>query len=433
MKLLSIIEGTTVNGPAKNLLKFCRLMRSPEFCADGIPRIDVSIVTFHRPAVSESRAVATGSYGSSFVFDPIATAPGSDTALVATARELDITVDVITERFRFDPQVLPQLREIIAQRAPDIIQTHMIKSHFLAKLSGLTKTYPWVAYHHGYTTTDLKMRAYNQLDRWSLPSAARVITVCAEFARDLTQSGVQKERIAVRHNAVIAPRNVTSDEQQRLRDRLRVGNDERVVLAVGRLSREKGHADLIYAMSVLRELDSELRFKLLIVGEGPEQANLSRAVTERNLASQVVFVGHVTDVAPFYAIADVLALPSHSEGSPNVLLEAMAAGVPVVATSVGGVPEIATTEENALLVASHDPQTFASAMHRVLSDETLAKKLAANGRERVANDFSPQSHARSLIKIYEEVTVPRAITSGSYNSSGLLDPVATAPGSDTSL
>lgn len=381
MKILSIIEATTVTGPAKNLLNFCRLVRAPEFCRDGVPQIEVSIVTFDRvPGNGDSTA----------------------NAFVAAARDSGITVDVITERFRFDRAVIKQLRDIVARRAPDVIQTHMIKSHFLVKLSGLGKQYPWIAYHHGYTSTDLKMQFYNQLNRWSLPSADLVIAVCGEFAKQLAASGVQKDRIRVSHNSVKPPRIISSGERQTLRERFGIAGDEKVLLAVGRLSREKGHADLIESIALLRTAEPDLKFRLLIVGEGPEQANLARAVTDRNIASQVVFVGHVTDVALFYAIADVLALPSHSEGSPNVLLEAMAAGLPVVATSVGGVPEIATSEVNALLVPARDPSAFAEALRRALTELELTRTLKSNAITR-AREFSPESHAQSLIKIYEQL------------------------------
>ena len=381
MKILSIIEATTVTGPAKNLLDFCRLLRSPEFCRDGVPQIEVSIVTF-------DRVVGNGD--------------STPNAFVAAARDSGITLDIITERFRFDRAVIKQLRDIVARRAPDVIQTHMIKSHFLVKLSGLGKQYPWMAYHHGYTTTDLKMQFYNQLNRWSLPSADLVIAVCGEFAKQLAASGVQKDRIRVSHNSVSPPRIISSHEQQTLRERFGIAADEKVVLAVGRLSREKGHADLIESVALLFETRPDLKFKLMIVGEGPEQANLSRAVTERKLESHVVFVGHVGDVAPFYAIADVLALPSHSEGSPNVLLEAMAAGLPVVATSVGGVPEIATSEVNALLVPGRDRAAFAEALRRALTQLDLARTLKSNAVSR-ARDFSVESHTRSLIEIYQEL------------------------------
>lgn len=404
MKILSIIEATTVTGPAKNLLNFCHLLRSPEFCREGVPQVEVSIVTFDRVAENGD---------------------STENAFVAAALDAGITVDVINERFRFDRAVIKQLRDIVARRAPDVIQTHMIKSHFLVKLSGLGKQYPWIAYHHGYTTTDLKMQFYNQLNRWSLPSADLVIAVCGEFAKQLAASGVQKDRIRVSHNSVNAPRNISSKEQQTLREGFGIARDEQVMVAIGRLSREKGHADLIESVAVLRKAEPDLKFKLLIVGAGPEQANLTRAVSERNLESHVVFVGHVSDVAPFYAIADLLALPSHSEGSPNVLLEAMAAGLPTVATRVGGVPEIATNEKDALLVAARDPSTFADALRRALTEPELARKLRNTAIVR-ARDFSPESHARSLIEIYQGLlSVSGAGAMGSATPETFFDPLAT--------
>ena len=418
IKLLSLLEATTVTGPAKNLLSFCRLARLPQLHEAALPRVENSIVTFHRL----SHANGNGEE-----------ADDSPNAFVAAAREEGIEIDVITERFRFDPRTLGELRRIVARTSPDIIQTHMIKSHFLIKLTGLGKQYPWIAYHHGYTTTDLKMRGYNQLNRWSLPSATRVITVCDAFAKELSRTGVRSDRIAVCHNSVAALRQVTDKERQGLRSKLGLADDERIVLTVGRLSREKGHSDLVDALPLLRKSNPELKFKLLVVGEGPERGRLERAVEGTALSTRVLFIGHAEDIAPYYALADVLALPSHSEGSPNVLLEAMAAEVPVVATSVGGVPEMALAEESALLVPPHEPRLLANALHRLLSSPELAQTLRANASARVASHFSHQSYAESLIRIYQEiVSEPRAVARGtSPNSSRIHGPVATAPGSET--
>ena len=415
IKLLCLIEATTVSGPAKNLLNFCRLARSTHFEEAGFPQVEVAIVTFHRKSVTKKG-------------EP----PGALNAFAAAAREQGVNIHVIEERFRFDPKVISELRRIVAEESPDILQTHMIKSHFLVKLAGLGKRYPWIAYHHGYTTTNLKMRGYNRLNRWSLPSAARVITVCQAFANQLTQAGVREQRISVCHNSVVAPRTVATNEQQVLKNRLNIGPDERVLLSVGRLSREKGHADLISAASHLREFDPILKFKLIMVGEGPEQQHLEQAVRKHDLRDRVCFIGHVTDVAPFYSIADVLALPSHSEGSPNVLLEAMAAGIPIVATSVGGVPEIAVAEENALLVSARDPQALARSLHRLLTTPGLAETLSANAQARVKRDFSPQAYAQSLLKIYRELLKEQQGTTASelVSAEAALTPGATKPGSD---
>ena len=385
IKLLSVIEATTVTGPAKNLLGFCRLARSPAMSAAGLPRVEVSYATFHRAPGRDGSQREEGE------------APN---AFVAAAREAGAEVDVIGERFRFDPRVIGELRRVVARRAPDVVQTHSVKSHFLARLAGLGRGRPWVAYHHGYTSTDLKMLAYNRLNRWSLPAAERVITVCGPFAEQLAREGVRPERISVRHNSVVAPPPADHEERRALRERLGVDESARVVLAVGRLSREKGHADLVRALAALRGTHQNLNVRLVIVGEGPERGRVEAEARASGVLGRVFFEGHAGNVRPYYAAADVLALPSHSEGSPNVLLEAMAAGLPAAATAVGGVPEIVTDEESALLVAPRDPRAMAAALARLLTDAPLAGRLASNASALVAERYSPQAYARALVEIY---------------------------------
>ncbi len=377
IRLLALMEATTVTGPAKLLIDFCGRARSLAEREPGSPRVETSIVTFQRGD------------------------PAAPNRFVEAARAAGVEVDVISERFRFDPGVVAQLRRVYARRAPDIVETHMIKSHLLVRLAGLARRGPWVAFHHGYTTTDLKMRLYNQINRLTLPSATRVATVCGPFARQLERAGVRAERIFVRHSSVAAADARARDDDGRgLRARRGVDEGERVILSVGRLSREKGHADLLRALSHLAGLSSGLKFKAVVVGDGPEREGLEAEAAAPGLKGRVVFAGHSDDVRPFYAAADCMALPSHSEGSPLALLEAMAAGLPVVATAVGGVPEVATDGETALLVPARDARAFASALARVLSDGALARTLAANASARVASDFSPEARARDLVGFY---------------------------------
>jgi glycosyltransferase involved in cell wall biosynthesis len=393
LRVLALIEATTVSGPAKNLIEFCRRARTLDPLPDGSPAFEISIATFHRGALHEGASRVNGD--------------GAPNLFVAAARAAGVTVDVIPERFRFDPRVVSELRSIVERRAPDIIQSHQIKSHFLVKLAGLWRRRPWIAVHHGDTETDLKMQLYNRLNRWSLPTCHRVITVCEAFAHQLTRDGVRPERITVRHNSIktdaFAARAGRDDEARALRERYGINEGERVVLAIGRLSREKGHADLISALGRLRRARPDIDFKLLVVGEGPERSRVERAAADEGISERVVFVGQVSDVRPYYAAADVLALPSHSEGSPNVLLETMAAGVPAVAASVGGVPEIATHEKTALLVAPRDPAAMAESLARVLDDARLADELAANASALVAESYSPEAYARSVFGIYREL------------------------------
>lgn len=379
IKLLSVMEATTVTGPAKNLLGFAGRVRAREFTEPlGLPRVETTVVTFVRGA----------------------NASAAPNAFVNAARAAGVEVEIIPERFRFDPRVFQELRSVVERCAPDVLQTHSVKSHLLLRLSGLGRRYPWVAFHHGYTTPDAKMRLYNQLDRLSLPSAAHVVTVCGPFAERLARVGVRRERISVLHNSV-APAVAPGEEVTRaLGVKLGLDEDERVILSVGRLSQEKGHADLVAALDHLRRLAPGLNFRLVLVGDGPERTRLEADAIARGLSDRIVFAGHHADVRPFYALADVLVLPSYSEGSPNVLLEAMAAGLPVVATAVGGVPEIVAHEESALLIAPRDEHAMATAVARILSDAPLARGLAAKALELAAERFSPEAYARSVLEIY---------------------------------
>ncbi|MFN2454917.1 MAG: glycosyltransferase [Pyrinomonadaceae bacterium] len=409
IKLVAVMEASTVTGPAKNLIEFCRRARVPDQKFPGLPIVETSIVTFHRGA----GAFAPGE--SVWRCDAHAAMPSeAPNKFVAAVCEAGIEVEVIAERFRFDRRVIAVLRKILARRAPDIVQTHNLKSHFLMKVSGLWREYPWIAFHHGYTTTDLRMRAYNQLDRWSLPSAGRVVTVCHAFARQLAQTGVPLERISVQHNSISAGQPIsTEDEVSALRLQLGVEDNVQLLLAVGRLSQEKGHVELIYALDYLRRIDSGIDFKLIIVGDGPERPRVERMIASLGLAEQVIFAGHTNNVRPYYALADLFVLPSHSEGSPNVLLEAMAAGIPIAATTVGGVPEIVEDGESALLVTPRDPQALATAINRLLTDAELACKLTAKASERVATRYSRDAHIRSLLEIYRDFTLNTATKNAS--------------------
>lgn len=389
IKILAIVEATTVNALAKNVLEFQRVASELEQQSSDFPGIELSLVTFDRASSgSEAR---------------------SDNEFVSAARELGVEIDIVQERRRFDLNVISALRQIVAQRVPDIVVTHSVKSHFLVLRSRLWRAFPWVAFHHGYTSTDRKMRLYNQFDRWSLPKADRVITVCEAFAQDLARTkGVARARVSVKHNSIRPQSSSVAEEARALREQLRIADDERIVLAVGRLSREKAHADLIEACNHLRATHPDLKAKFVIVGEGPERDNLEALAASLGISDRIIFTGHESDVRPYYEFADVLANSSHSEGSPYVLLEAMSIGLPIVATAVGGVPEMLKDEDSALLVPARNRQAMAAAIARLLSDEQLAKTLSKNATGLVATRFSPEAYVRSLTEIYREVIRGRA-------------------------
>jgi glycosyltransferase involved in cell wall biosynthesis len=145
----------------------------------------------------------------------------------------------------------------------------------------------------------------------------------------------------------------------------------------------------------------------MIVGEGPERRRLEAAADSFGCRERVVFTGQSSEVWPFYSAADVFVLPSHSEGSPNVLLEAMAGGIPIVATEVGGVPEMVEQNQSALLVPANDPPALAAAIVRVLIDGELAQRLTTNASALVATRYTLENYVRSLVEIYRQVVKTR--------------------------
>ena len=376
VRAVALIEATRPHGPARNLIDFaCRARQA----GSDVPPISLSIVTFHRGALEPPNR------------------------FVAAAREAGLDVDVIQERRRFDLGVLGQLREVFERRRPDVVQSHNVKSHLLARLTGIWRSRPWIAFLHGYTATDLKDRLYNQFDRWSLGAAFQAVTVCEPFRRHLERCGVAPDRIAVQHNPV-QPFEVPPDEVVAAAgSRLGIPPGAGVILSAGRLSREKGHRDLLSAVAALRRAEPDLLFRVVILGEGPERHALEKQRAVLGLAGLVLLPGHVSDVRPFFSMANLVVLPSHSEGSPNVMLEAMSAGVPVVATSVGGVPEIAEHGKSALLVSVGDIGALALSMTRLLRDPSLGRSLAAAAGDVVRVHHQPEVHCRSLVELYIRV------------------------------
>jgi Glycosyl transferase 4-like domain len=171
LRLLAVIEASTITGPAKNLLQFAALAREGNL--EG-PPVEVELVVFRRA--------------------------GDSDVLRQAAEKASIPVHFLAETGRFDRRVIPELKALVQRLHPDIIQTHAVKSHLLIRMAGLHKERPWIAFHHGYTWQNLKVRLYNQLDRWSLPGATAVLTHSrdSQCHRSAMGSCGAKDRVGVR-------------------------------------------------------------------------------------------------------------------------------------------------------------------------------------------------------------------------------------------
>lgn len=372
IKVVALVEGRFLTGPAKNIFRFA------DDCRD---RVDLTIVTFLR---------TSGKYASEV----------SNSQLVSAAQSLNIPIEIVQETGPFDLTVLSALREIFDRHRPNIVETHGTKSHFLVSLLR-GKDFRWIAFHHGYTMEDFKARVYQQFDRWSLRFCDSVVTVCAEFATTLESLGVRRDRISVVHNSVNTDVHCSYEKlSEEARYQWNVSRGEHIVISAGRLSPEKGHAYLIDAIAKIVSMSPELKLKVLIAGSGPCERKLKEQVRGRGLNQYVKFVGHCSDLDGLFSIADLFVLPSLSEGSPNVLLESMAARVPIVATKVGGVAELVKNGESAILVPPADCESLKTAILELVMNRSRATELANVAFEDAHLFFNAAKRDQCLLSIY---------------------------------
>jgi glycosyltransferase involved in cell wall biosynthesis len=143
-------------------------------------------------------------------------------------------------------------------------------------------------------------------------------------------------------------------------------------------------------------------FRVVILGDGPERETLTKLAAQVGLEKIVSFTGFQRDTRPYYGLATVVAVPSHSEGSPNVVLEAMAAGLPIVANRVGGVPEILEDGVTGLMVEPRNPEAMAKTIFQLLSNADLRSRLGSAARARAESAHTPEAYRRALVEFYRE-------------------------------
>ncbi len=304
------------------------------------------------------------------------------------------------------PLGVPALVRELRRHRPDIVHLHTFYASVVGLMAARLARVPSVVVtrHHSDHLLRLNRPAHHALDRMVTAGADAVIAV-SEATRAIM---VERERAAaakirVVHNGIedIPPRDPRILE--RLREEMALGGGP-VVAMVARLHEEKGHPFLLRALARIRPAFPGLR--LLLVGEGEERARLQADVEGLGLADAVRFLGYRADVYDVMALADVLVLPSLAESFGFVLAEAMALGVPVVATDTGGAPEV--VGEAGVIVPKGDAQALADALATLLGDPGARSRLAAEGPGRVHRLFRALDMVRGYEAVYEQVLRGRA-------------------------
>ena len=247
------------------------------------------------------------------------------TPLLAEANRLKLDTTVVRDSFPGDVRVVRRLRRAVIRTRAQVLETHGYKPNILAALLKPTLGVPWIAFLHGETRENAKVRLYFALERLAVRLADRVVVVSEDMARVAAGFGVRKDRLRVIHNVYVPPSThgdaaASTDLPER----------DPVIGVVARLSPEKGVdvAIRVHQM-VVRDRPNA---RLLVLGEGPERGSLAALTAQLGLADHITWAGYQDEPDRFYRGMDVVLIPSRSEGLPQVALEAMAHGLPVVAT-----------------------------------------------------------------------------------------------------
>ena len=319
----------------------------------------------------------------------------------ATARGL--WADQWPDRGKLAPGMVVRLVRLIRERGISLLHTHGHKSDVLGLVAARITGIPVVATAHGYHEALRRIRFYRVLDVIAFRGFARVIAVSEAFRRELIGMGVPASKVVTIHNAIDAEafRLSASEQGPTVLRRLGLSQNDRVVSNVARLIPEKGHFDFLRAAERVARRFPSVRF--LVVGEGSLRPDLENLAAEMGLSDRVRFLGHRRDVATLMQISEVVVLSSIREYFGNVLVEAAAMSKPVIATGVGGVPEIVVDGQTGLLVPPGDPLALAQAMERVLGDPDRASGMGRRAMALIEDRFSVASVAQATAEVYRDV------------------------------
>ena len=288
---------------------------------------------------------------------------------------------------------LVELYRLCRRVRPAIVHANSSKAGVLGRLAAWLARVPVRVFtvhgwafkaYHGLAST-----LYLWADRAMRPLTTAIVCV-AEGERRI---GLERGTCTASRTVVI--RNAVADAAA-----ASLAGDPPVVLSVGRLKEPKDFSTLAQALA---RLDG-VPHRALVAGDGPDRPALEEEIARLGVALELP--GERDDVPELLAAVDVFVLSSRSEGMPISILEAMAAGLPVVASAVGGVPELVVDGETGVLVPPGDPDALAEALRRLLQDPELRRRLGAGGRERARDEFSLERFRREHLELYERLLAP---------------------------
>ncbi|MDB5342201.1 MAG: group 1 glycosyl transferase [Schlesneria sp.] len=300
------------------------------------------------------------------------------------------------------PGVLWRLTRALRQFRPALMQTFLFHGNLVGRLAGRLAGVPYIV--AGIRVAERRCRWHIRLDRWTNFLVDHNVCVSqgvADFS--VQEAGLKARKVSVIPNGVdfATYANASPTDVSQLGSK----GHFPVVITVGRLEEQKGVRFLLHAATVVLKKHPDCQF--LIVGDGPERASLEALASSLGIGSSTHFAGHRGDVPGLLKAADLFVLPSLWEGMPNALLEAMAAGLPVIATAVEGSREIIESDESGLLVPAGNSSELATAILRVLNQSDLAARLSSGAQDNITKRFTNSSATAAYDHLYRQLISTR--------------------------
>jgi glycosyltransferase involved in cell wall biosynthesis len=364
LRPLIILDSPELSGPAKGLLQILSVMAANS--------IDPLIVNFRYPG-------RAGEFSSQ-------------------ARAQGATVIEVVQRSRVDWTFLTDIAASAARHGVNLVQSHTFKANLTAFMICRHTRWPWVAFAHGYTHDRWRARLYNRADQLLMRKPSHVCAV-AESVAHIVRRGGRRGPISIVPNAIEAVASPPShDKRRELRQSFGLAPNEFVIACLGRLSREKG-VDVL--LSAAREMVAEMpETRIVVAGDGPEGDVLRRGAAQPALAGHVKFLGRIPRPQELMGAADLVVLPSRSEGLPNVVLESYEVGTPVLATNVGAVGQIILDGKTGWIVQRDSVTALLAGLRRAAEARTDLPRYGMAGREWVLDRFSIARRMAALDAVY---------------------------------
>ena len=326
------------------------------------------------------------------------------------ARELGLQVHGVG-RSKVDPRIPGRLSRLIRENDFQVIDTQNVQSKLWGSLAAartgaalVSTLNSWYAVEHG---ANLKGRLYQLIELATNRSLDLYITVSSEDRRRLHEAGIPEGAIALIPNAIeIDDTSVSGDRAELLRS-FDLPEHSVVCCAVGRLVWAKGYEVLIGAIAQIAQKHPHLY--CLILGEGARRVDLEAQIALAGLQGRLRLAGFRApgETLSIVKACDVFVMPSHSEGTPVALLEAAALGRPILASQVGGIPDLVSDGEQALLVPPADESALAAGLSRLIGDPEFAARLGAGAQRRVRREFSLQAQVDAAMQAYRKAWTRR--------------------------